>query len=501
MKERYDIVVIGGGLAGNLLARQLRRRLPDSSILLLEAKSERTHKVGESTVEIAANYLARRLGLSKYLYEEHLPKNALRYFFDREDRNASLAEMSEIGASALPLFPSFQIDRARFERDLLAMNLDDGIEVMIGARVTSLELGGENTSELHRMNVQASGQEHTVSSRWVLDASGRESLIAKQRGLRVREEKLRVAAAWGRFENVGDIDQVDSSEFHERVDWTSRHLSTNHFMYPGYWIWLIPLRKGRMSIGLVRDAESWSAEFHRPEGFLAELRRHRAVRELLEDAEAIDHSAFTQLAYRTKQFISADRWACIGDSAAFTDPFYSPGSDFIALECDFVTELIARDFKGDEFRSVAKAFDAFMKHRFDLTMMLYEGQYSAFGSYAIYQAKVYYDTAGYYNYFFGPYARDEHLDPQWIERQLRFEGRARQQLRSVQALFKDAEAELRRQGRFFEANTGQMTPLPQAAFGFNEGIRTPRTDLDVFREGQAIVENTKRLLADFVNKE
>ncbi|MFK7986638.1 MAG: NAD(P)/FAD-dependent oxidoreductase [Sandaracinaceae bacterium] len=499
MNKRYDIVIIGGGLAGNVVARQVRRRLPSASILLLEAKKERTHKVGESTVEIAANYFTRRLGLSKYLYEEHLPKNALRYFFDSEDRNASLTEMSEIGANALPLFPSFQIDRSRFETDLLEMNRNDDIDIEIGARVSELTLEGASDSEPHRLKIQAGGEEHEVSARWVVDASGRESLIAKQRDLRVREDKLRIAAAWGRFENIADIDQVDSKEFGDRVDWTSRHLSTNHFMYPGYWIWLIPLRKGRVSIGLVRSSESWGPDLHRPEGFLEELGQHRAVRELIEGADQIDHAAFTQLAYRTKQFFSADRWACVGDSAAFTDPFYSPGSDFIAVESDLTTELIARDLGGDEFRSVAKMFDAFMKHRFDLTMMLYEDQYSAFGSYAIFNAKCYYDTAGYYNYFFGPYARDEHLDPDWIQRQLRFEKPAIRQLREVQDLFTDAEAELRKQGRFFEHNTGEMTPLPQAAFGFNEGIRTPQSDLDVFRKGQMIVDNTKKMLADFVN--
>ena len=78
MRGELDVAVLGGGLAGNLLARQLRRRLPGLRIALFERSPTRSYKVGESTVEIASHYLVRRQGLSRYLYEQHLPKNGIR---------------------------------------------------------------------------------------------------------------------------------------------------------------------------------------------------------------------------------------------------------------------------------------------------------------------------------------------------------------------------------------------------------------------------------------
>ncbi|HJL21841.1 MAG TPA: tryptophan 7-halogenase, partial [Polyangiaceae bacterium LLY-WYZ-15_(1-7)] len=80
--NEVDVAILGGGLAGNLLARQLRREVPGASVALFEKSEERRYKVGESTVEIATNYLVRKQGLSTYIYKEHLPKNGLRYFFD-----------------------------------------------------------------------------------------------------------------------------------------------------------------------------------------------------------------------------------------------------------------------------------------------------------------------------------------------------------------------------------------------------------------------------------
>ena len=113
---RLDVAILGGGLAGNFLARQLRRALPDLRIGLFEKATERSWKVGESSVEITGNYLVRRLALSRYLYEHHLPKNGLRYFFDGPERQTCLTRMSEVGTHGLPYHPAFQIDRARMER-------------------------------------------------------------------------------------------------------------------------------------------------------------------------------------------------------------------------------------------------------------------------------------------------------------------------------------------------------------------------------------------------
>ena len=81
-EKKVDIAILGGGLAGNLVARQLRLRLPDVSIALYEKDTERGFKVGESSVEIASAFFIKKLGLSTHMYDEQLPKNGLRFFFD-----------------------------------------------------------------------------------------------------------------------------------------------------------------------------------------------------------------------------------------------------------------------------------------------------------------------------------------------------------------------------------------------------------------------------------
>ena len=136
---KLDVAVVGGGMAGNLLARQLSRRLPGRRIALFEKRSEYSHSVGESLVEIASNYLIRRLGLSSYLYDRHLPKNGLRFFFDSEDRDTPLQQMSEIGSGLAGIVVA----------KVLAARLADGRVSLADAELLARKLLYENNRRIY----------------------------------------------------------------------------------------------------------------------------------------------------------------------------------------------------------------------------------------------------------------------------------------------------------------------------------------------------------------
>ncbi len=80
----------------------------------------------------------------------------------------------------------------------------------------------------------------------------------------------------------------------------------------------------------------------------------------------------------------------------FTDPFYSPGSDFIAMGNDYVTDLILRDTQGEDITSRADAFNATYLRLFDAFIRLYDGQYRIMGNAQVMTAKVAWDNACYW---------------------------------------------------------------------------------------------------------
>ncbi len=478
-----DVAIVGGGLAGNLLARQLRRRLPELSVALFERDTHRDYKVGESTVEIASNYLLRRQGLSTYLYESQLPKNGLRFFYDTAERSCPLERMSEIGTVSLPFHPSFQLDRARLEEDLLGMNQRAGVQVWLPARVEDIELGEDGAP--HHLRVDDGHRSHRVSARWLVDGAGRVGLLAQRLGLRVPEPEHRLGSAWARYENLLDVDALGSEAFRARVNYTPRRLATIHLAYPGYWIWLIPLRGGLTSVGVTGEQVARSRELRTPQGFQAFLESHGALAELLAGAKQVDFGSYARIAYATQRFFDArSRWALIGEAATSADPLYSPGSDFIALENDFATDLIARDL-GEGTRAElderCDLYDGFMKFRHEATIRLYRGLYSTLGSYDLARAKWDFDIGSYYNLWASYYLRELHLEPDHLRHQLRLAPLVLRAMEGFAGLFRRAEATLREQGRYFEGNSDRfyhgLTHIP-----FETRIGEERSEEEVVSE-------------------
>lgn len=480
-EKNVDIAILGGGIAGNLVARQLRLRLPDVSMALFEKDTTRGYKVGESSVEIASNFFLRKVGLSTYMYDAQLPKNGLRFFFDTPEKNASLFEMSEVGSNKMPMIPTFQIDRARFEEDLLEMNRKAGIEVSLGVTVKDLDLkSGTEGARTHRHSftvVGADGTKTRYHARWVVDASGRSQLISKQRGFR-QPEKHQCGAVWGRFTDVTDMDALmetpsaqpfagshwsgvekgwpGAEAWKSRVNHTARVLSTTHFCYRGYWIWFIPIARGITSLGVVGEVfEPWMAT---EEGFNRFLRQHKAVASLLENAKCLDVGHYARYTYGTSQFFGGhERWAMIGEAAAFSDPFYSPGSDYISIESDMITDMIARDFGGatdEELLERSSTYDEFMKFRYEATMLLYRNQYPVLGSYETMRLKWNFDIACYYNLWLDFFMRDYHLDLRKIREQLRRREYVLQALRNFSELFQKLVRELEAKGEYHRSNLG-----------------------------------------------
>jgi flavin-dependent dehydrogenase len=498
MGAPYDVAILGGGLAGALLGRQLRRRLPGLRIGLFERATRASFKVGESTVEIAGHYLVRRQRLSRYLYENHLPKNGIRYFFDTPERDLPLVEMSELGTINFPFHPTFQIDRDRMETDLLEMNRREGVDVRTGCSVAEVELGSGPTP--HRIVLEGPDGRERVTARWVVDASGRPGILARLLSLRLPEPEHRIGSVWGRFEGVADIDQLGDEGFRGRVRHTSRGLSTIHFLYPGYWIWFIPLRGGLVSVGVVGTPANRAA-VRSQEGFRSFVEEHAAARALLADAKVVDHGSFARIAYGTKRFFHADRWALVGEAATAADPLYSPGSDFIALENDFVTDLVQRDVSGEPEATLARRielYDRFMAFRHEATMRLYRGLYGAIGSYELMRLKWDFDIGSYHNLWVAPYMTDLYTDEGFLRGQL---GQRRFVLRAMEnfaGLFRHIEATLQEKGAYHRRNRGAFSyglenidflpqiGLPRARAQTLE--QTFRTFNVVRRDGLALLE-------------
>ena len=487
-----DVVILGGGLAGLSLAIQLKQRDPDLAVTVLERRThpvrEAAFKVGESTVEIGAHYFSHVLGLHEHLETEQIRKFGFRFFFS-EGRD-DIGRCTELGVSERLPAPSWQLDRGRFENFLGERARALGVDFRDGAVVRSFELNPQE--QPHTVTFEHAGERTCLAARWVVDAAGRAGLIKRQLDL-AQANDHDANAVWWRVEG-----RVDPNQWSADPQWLARSTpperwrSTNHMCGPGYWFWLIPLASGAHSLGIVCDAKMHPLEtMNTFEKAMAWLHEHQPqVARSLEKSEHVlqDFLFLRHFSHGCKQVFSGDRWALTGDAGLFLDPFYSPGSDFIAISNTFICDLIGKDRAGQSFAPYADIYQQMYFSFYENTLTLYQDQYPLFGDAQVMPVKVIWDYTSYWALlaplFFGERLTDINLigklRPQFL--------RGRQLNLSVQAL-------LRQWG---ELNTAPLMPdgrfLNQHAIDwFHEMNRALLDELDDAGFRQRIADNVARM--------
>lgn len=451
-----DVVIAGGGLAGLTLAFQLKNSTPELDILVLEKNTfpvpEKTAKVGESTVEIGSRYLNHTLGLKEHFTERHLRKHGLRCFFGQPQENFS--QQDELGVSQLFGIPTYQIDRGAIENYLHSAVLAQGVTVWDGVDIDGVQFSDKKKS----ITVKNAAQKTTdkVSAQWIIDAAGRQALLKRSLGL-ARDNDHFGNAVWFRVDRQIQIDDwVEDPLWHNRIKQEkTRWLSTNHLMGPGYWVWIIPLDNGATSFGIVMDDEAFEADdFSSYESTLRWLEHHHPhCAAALHGAEVLDYVAIRDYSLSCKQMFSADGWGLTGESGVFADPFYSPGSDFIAINNTFIDHLISDWQQGKDIQFNSRFFQTMSQSFFNSTLSLYTGEYGGFGDRRMMSLKLVWDYAFYWGVLSLLFFKDAMTDVPLMREINPLLSAAQQSNAKVQKLFRERakkRAVLPTQGLFLD---------------------------------------------------
>ncbi len=301
-RDRYDVVIAGGGPAGSTAGHLLARA--GLSVLIAERDRFPRFHVGESLLPGNMPLLAD-LGLAggRLAAVPHVDKFGAEFAFGHEE--GSLLLSFEDG-----LVPGFErtinVVRADFDAALLDLAGEAGAEVAAGC---ALRIAGELSDR--RVEVVAGGR--PVEARWLLDATGQSTLLGKRLGSRRVLPELTKVAFGGHFTGV------------ERL---AGKAAGNPLivMMADAWFWVIPLDAERTSVGMVIDRDAALRSGVPAARMLAwGIARCPLVRRRMAAAEPLPEGGVAaDFSYRCAPF-GGPGHLLIGDAATFVDPIFSTG--------------------------------------------------------------------------------------------------------------------------------------------------------------------------------
>lgn len=311
----FDAVVIGGGPGGSVFAARLAA-LGRTVVVLERAHHPRFH-LGESLLPASVGVLDA-LGVLGQVRDTFMTKRGARFVEGAGGPTAREARYAFAEAFSARWDHAFQVPRDQFDELLLRRAAACGAEVREGWEVTrvAFERG-------RAVGVEAragDGSTHAIAARVVIDASGRDAVIARAaRGVQ-RIAHLDRTALFSQFrgawrdvgEREGDIQIVVFGDDDERG-----------------WFWLIPFRDGRTSVGAVVSS-AWIRARQGLGGpdalFGAAVEETPTVAWMLDGAERImTPGATADFSFRVGA-MCGDGWLIVGDAGGFIDPLFSTGA-------------------------------------------------------------------------------------------------------------------------------------------------------------------------------
>ncbi|HXR34262.1 MAG TPA: tryptophan 7-halogenase [Verrucomicrobiae bacterium] len=354
-----DVLVMGGGATGQLAAAYLRKCIPNLKVAVVEGPHKNRPIVGESLVEVSVDFMFE-LGLGAYLVEKHYPKYGLTYYFKPDIDNPTDRTYVVDEIPTAPQILSFQINRFTFDREVRDRNVENGVELIDGTVIRVDINGGDG---LQTVTVQdPAGGKQTLRARWLVDATGRNRLLAKQLQLQetVKEQK---SVFWFRLTNFNPeiLSRIRALKKQNRA--YVPYFATHHFFGKGNWIWCIPMRSPEnvplISIGITYRKDVYPhGEVRTMEQFLECVgREHPVIVELVRSGTIVDTNYYGSYMWECRQRYSPDRWYIVGDAGDTVDPLYSVGLALSSLQIRQIAAIIQRDLKGCDTTEFTKDLD------------------------------------------------------------------------------------------------------------------------------------------------
>jgi len=300
-----DVLVVGGGPAGSTIAALLAQK--NKHVVVLEKEQFPRFHIGESLLPLNLP-LFDRLGIADDVYRIGVYKPGAELVSDVHNA-ATTFRFAE--NPYLSVGHSYQVRRGEFDKLLLDNSRRLGAEVLEGARVSDVTLDGDQGPRVEALNDNGTATEW--SARFLVDATGRDTLLTSKPGLKRINKQNNTAAVFGHFRNV------------PRRSGDKEGMITVYLFEHG-WFWMIPLPDEVMSVGVVGTQAFFRERKANLETlFASAVAETPSLASHMKNAERIGPlTACADYSYDSQSYVGKNH-ILVGDAAAFIDPLFSSG--------------------------------------------------------------------------------------------------------------------------------------------------------------------------------
>jgi flavin-dependent dehydrogenase len=314
-----DVLVIGGGPAGSTLSAFLTQK--GWKVALLEKAHHPRFHIGESLLPLNMP-IFDRLGVRKNVEEIGMLKPGAE--FNCEGYKPAVYYFSKALDKNFPI--AYQVRRSEFDHTLLRNSARLGTDVREGVRVTEVEFRPGEATHVHAED--ESGAKLLWETRYLVDASGRDTFLSDRMQMKQRNPAHNSSAIFGHFSNV-----------ERRPGQDAGNISVYWFEHG--WYWLIPLKDGAVSVGAVCWPYYLKSRNKPVDDFLWDtIRLNPQLAERMKDARLMAPALATgNFSYQSERMFG-DGWMLIGDAYAFIDPVFSSGVFLGMSSAEMATRVV-----------------------------------------------------------------------------------------------------------------------------------------------------------------
>jgi flavin-dependent dehydrogenase len=337
----FSFAIAGGGPAGCSAAIRLAQL--GHSVVLFERETFPRFHIGESLLSTVNDAFAV-LGVTDRIAAASFPEKCGARLVTHDGQSGRGVNFANARGITRP--QTYQVPRAEFDQILMDRARELGVEVREGCRVTACEF----TPDAALLDY-ANGGSARVRVQAIVDATGRNGLIARKYDLRIDEPLLANIAVYSHYKNVPRLEDGCPNDI--------RIVACND----AGWFWLIPISAELTSVGVVMPRDLYKQLPGRsPEEQLARaIADTPAVAELMRDAEREWPVRVEKDFSYSASAYAGDRWLLAGDAGSFLDPVFSSGVT-IAMESGIeAAEELDRAAKKNDFS--ARRFAAFSRRQ------------------------------------------------------------------------------------------------------------------------------------------